>query len=61
MCQHSCLREAVHSLLDLDVHVSIVLRYFGEVVQVDKLLWQVTQFHPYIFQSLHWHVEIEVF
>jgi hypothetical protein len=61
MCQDACLRQAVHYLLDFDAQFSIVLCYLGGVLQVDKLLWQATQFHPHILQLLHWCVEIEVF
>ncbi len=57
-----CLLEAGRTFpFGLYVHVSIILCYLGEVVQVNKLLWQGAQFHPHILRLLHWLVEIEVF
>jgi hypothetical protein len=61
MCQDACLWQALHSFLDLDVHISIILCYLGEVVQVDELLWQVAQFQLHVLRLLDWCVEIEVF
>ena len=39
MCKDSCLWEAVHAFLNLDVHGTIVIGNGVEVVQMYKLWW----------------------
>ena len=60
LCNYSCLREPIHSLLDPHVHIPIMC-YVPEFVEVNDVARYVRQFLLHTFRAFHWSIEIKIF
>ena len=60
LCNYTCLREPIHSLLDVHVHIPIMC-YVPEFVEVNDVVGNVRQFEPHKFWAFHWCIEIKIF
>ena len=53
--------KAIHAMVDLHVDVTVFGHYVFQIVVVNEVVRQVTEFESHILISLHWIVEIKVF
>ncbi len=53
--------ETVHTLLYLDNDGTVVVDQVCAVVDFDKIVREVTEFHAHEFQLVHWCIETEIF
>ena len=60
LCNYTCLREPIHSLLDALVHIPIMC-YVPEFVEVNDVARYVRQFLLHTFWAFHWSIEIKIF
>ena len=60
LCNYSCLREPIHSLLDAHIHITI-MRYVTEFVEFDDVVRYFRQCQSHKFRAFHWSVEIKIF
>ena len=49
-----CLFQSWHSFSDLDVHVTVGVDKFDEVVVLNEVMWDFGKFYLHIFISGHW-------
>ena len=59
ICQFTTLRETIAPSNNLKVHPPI-LSVVGEIVLIDKFLWDVRKLDSHIFGSIHWGHEVNI-